>query len=365
MVPKVLKYIDKLFIEKDGSFKFSARSPSTLLATDFAVSTMYLLEGAEKLKEYGQSKEYLLSAQSEADIFIDPLFNPKDTFGSHSTNYIINQFTYFTLIALDHLGEVFSSLRFYQNEFADEKKIRSWINQLDFSRFWYVSNEIMFIFYFSSYLLKYGDVEAKNLAERNIDILFEVLNEKQDPDTGYWGTELNNRNLIDGCYGAAHILLFYDYFKKDIRYTDKIIDNTLFLHSENGLMGNKYGGACEDYDAIDIYLRCMRYTDHRKSDIISQLLKMKEQMLKRESPSGGFPYRISNNPIRRTIKIAMKRSYRYSGWGGMETLAYLPDIWATWFRSMSLAVIDLITENKKDFYSYSLPAWGFIDLQYE
>ena len=360
MNKEIRRYIDSMRLKEEGSFRFSKNANTTILSSSFALSTLYLLEGGAIAEEYIDSKTYLRTQRTEKGYFLDKNFIAEDTTGSHKQEYILSQFTYFTMIALDMLGDSVPGLPFVDEKYGNQAKLEEWIRAQDFSRFWYSSNELMFVLYFLSYILKYSQKNHKDEAEQQLQLFFSILNSKQDPETGYWGTDLNNGNLLDGCYGSAHIYLFYDYYKREIPYVKQIIVNTLTLHAENGLLGNKYGGACEDYDAIDIYLRCMKQTDYRKGDVVNMLEKMRKVIGESQHRNGGFPYRISQNSIRRSFKIAMKRSYMYSGWTKMETIAYEPDLWATWFRSLSLKVIDYMIDEKDEFYSYHLPAWGYI-----
>lgn len=360
MDKNISTYIRSRLREEGNTFNFSRRVPATLLSTDFALNTLFLLEGRKGTDEFLPGREYLHACRTDQDYFMDPGFHMEETSGSHSLDYIRNQFTYFTLIALDMSGILVRDPAFFYEHYSDAEKLSAWIEGMDFSKFWYNSNKLMFVLYYLSYIIKHSKKADTAGMEQLLDRYFAILNEKQDKNTGYWGTDLNQGNLYDGCYGSAHLYLFYDYYKREIPHVEKIIDNTLKLHASNGLLGNKYGGACEDYDAIDIYLRCLNQTDHRKGDVINMLEKMRKVIGESQHRSGGFPYRISQDPLRRMIKIAMKRSYMYSGWRKMETIAYEPDLWATWFRTLSLKVIDYMIDGNEEFNSYHLPAWGYI-----
>jgi hypothetical protein len=291
----------------------------------------------------------------------DPKFNNKDLTGSHKVDYIKGQITYFSLIALDVLGYQVTNLGEIENFLKDNRKTEEWYKSLDLSHFWYESNKIMFLMYFFFYIQKYGYKNQSEIAKENIKLLIDLLNSTQDKQTGFWGTNLNGNNLYDGCFGSAHIYLFYDFLGIEIPNTKKIIDSTLKLHCGNGLVKHKHGGACEDYDAVDIYLRCLNQTDYRKSEVFDVLYKMRNVIKSSQNKDGGFPYRIAGNFLEQFIyNHLLKRTYTYSGWRIMKTKSFQSDLWATWFRNLSLKVIDYLLDEKENFNSYSLPAWGYI-----
>lgn len=357
---KVVKYLDSLY--NNGGYAFSQYSNRTILSTDFSVSLQHILKENHALKRYEDIKKYLQESRQENGLVIDKTFDLNNQ-GHHKNDYVTYQFTFFTLIALDILGVKYDQLDF-MSPFLNKESLLAWFAGLEWGRFWYESNKIMFIMYFLSYLHLYGDNDLKTRAADALEICFDVLNKRQDPETGFWGTDLNGNNLYDGCYGAAHIFLFYDYFKREIRYPEKIIDSTLKLHSRNGLMGSEEGGACEDYDAIDIYYRILKQKTYRRNEIEDKLLLIKEKISRAQNRDGGFSYRVSNfKPqfLRKQPKLDLSITYKYSSWERMETPVYASDTWATFFKVLTLEVIEQMTSKKPmSVNAYHLPGWGFI-----
>lgn len=356
---KATEYFLSLLLEKEGTFRFSTQSPhTTLLASDFAVMALFLTNSVDSLHKEKVIKA-LLEHKTAQNGFCDLMFDTGiERF--HKPDYTINQFAFFTLTALDHLDIHFQKLDFF-DEYLDVRKLAEWFDTIEWGRFWYESNKIMFWLYFYAYIIKYGNATDKARAKGCIEFSFNLLNSKQDKNTGYWGTDLNNNNIVDGCFGAAHIYLFYDYFGREINYKEKIIDNTLTLHTKNGLILTSEGGACEDYDAVEIYLRLMKQTVYRKQDIIKQLVKMKKTINRNQEPYGGFPYRISQKKYG-LFKQRKEDVYRYSSWELMESRLYYSDSWGTFFRLLTLAVIDKLLQPENRWYkSYALPGWGYID----
>lgn len=354
---KVENYINNLYDPNSGFFSFSKYSNPTLLSTDFAIMSLYLINGLERIDNKLIIKD-LLRLKTPENSFIDFQYNQSMERG-HKPDYILNQYTFFTLIALDQLGVTYEKLHFF-DVFLDHNKLKEWLNSLNWSNFWYESNKIMFWLFFLSYIHKYGNDLDKLKAEEIVDIIFEILNKKQDKNTGFWGTNLNNNNLVDGCFGAAHILLFYEYYKREIPYKKEIIDNTLALHSKNGLVLNNEGGACEDYDVVEIYLRVLEQTDYRRNEVVNKIEQMKRTIISNQESDGGFPYLIGNRKYG-IFKQKNNNVYRYSSWELMETKLYYSDTWATYFRILTVAIIDYILKIEiYKFQTYNLPGWGYI-----
>lgn len=344
----------------DGSSNFSASSNSSFLPTSFGIMIDFLMD--EKYLKNNKSISYLEQGISQNSTkIIEPTLKKKDLIQSDSIEYVENQISYFSVIALDVLGKKLPKLSIVDDVLESDENLIKWFESLNLAHFWYESNRIMFVFYFLFYIEKYAEENRKMKAAQRIQLLINLLNNSQDKKTGFWGTNLNGNNLYDGCYGAAHILLFYDYLNEEIPWKERIVDNTLKLHAKNGLMRTTHGSACEDYDAIDIYLRCLNQLDYRKDEIYEVLCRMKKTIISSQSNNGGYPYKVAGNFYKQVLyDHILKREYSYSGWAPMKTRSYSPDLWATWFRILSIKVIDFLLNGDEDFNSYWLPAWGYI-----
>lgn len=358
---KAENYVQSL-VGTDGAFKFSATSNATILSTSFVVQILNLLDSKLLLKTKNTTSSYLLDKRNKDDYFRDVNFDESTNVSFHKNDYVIPQFTYFSMIALDHLGVHFDDLKF-MHKFYETKSLKNWFNNLEWGQFWYESNKIMFLLYFFAYLIKYGNKENSEKSKEAIETSFKILSAKQDKNTGLWGTNLNNNNIPDGVYGAAHIYLFYEYFNKEIQYKERIIDSVISMHVENGLSQTKEGGACEDYDLVEIYSRVLKQTDYRKNEVFEQLSKMYSVIDNAQQKDGGFSYKlyrpknISDRLFKRKPKDAV---YTYSSWSQMITPIYYSDIWATFFRMLTLESIGRMINRSKKLQSYTLPGWGYI-----
>lgn len=352
---KVFLYLNSLYDNKERGYRFNSDGNVVLLSSDFVLMTLFLLDNPEMKSEI--LADDLLKHKTETRSFFDLKFD-ETIDRAHKPDYVINQFTFFSLIVLDELGYHFDDLPFF-DKYLNIDVMKQWFDSLKWNCFWYESNKIMFWMYFYSYIIKYGPQQKKQQAQECIEEAFNILNCKQDKKTGYWGTDLNNNNLVDGCFGAAHIFLFYDYFGKEIQYPDRIIDNTLSLHSDNGLILSAEGGACEDYDAVDIYFRLLKRTDHKRNDIYLRLEQMRNVIRKSQERDGGFAYKISQKKIG-LFRKKKEDTYRYSSWELMNSRIYYSDTWGTYFRLLTIAAAEKMISGKSLYKSYSLPGWGYL-----
>lgn len=347
-----MEYFKK--IKSENGFKFSEYSNQTILSTSFVILTKHLLQ--EEIENKKEITQYLLNSRNTDGYFIDPNYK-YHKHPEHDSEYVIPQFTFFSLSALDVLGVKNLELPFLK-EFNQEKLLEELKKSLE-KNFWATSNQLMFLMYFITYKLKY--LKAAGCQEY-IDLIFKFLNKNQNRENGFWGNDMTTKSIYAKAYGAAHIYLFYDFYKKEIPYTEQIIDNCLEMHSKNGLIQTLEGGACEDYDIIEIYFRCLKQTDYRREEILNKLFNMKKILLKDKKRDNSFSYkRYSKKAIQRIFDINLKtEKYRYSSWDYMETPYYLSDSWGTFFRHLSLKLIDNMLEGDTEYNSATLPSWGYI-----
>ncbi|MFZ6664547.1 hypothetical protein [Peijinzhouia sedimentorum] len=347
------KYLSS--IATNSGFKFSKYSNQTILSTSFAISTSHLEKIELTNKEtYGS---YLLANRTEEGYFTDENYGyHKHIY--HGPDYVLPQFSFFSLTALDILGFRAKDLFFVQE--LSEDSLLGLLESSMLQNFWATSNQVMFQLYFLAYELKYNLEANKELILRKIDLVFEFLNRKQNKNDGYWGNDKITPSMYHKAYGAAHIYLFYDYFGKEIPLIEKVIDSTLKLHKSNGLIETLEGGACEDYDIIEIYLRCLKQSDYRKDEIFQRLIQMKSTIEASQNKDRGFSYRLKKSNWRDVFRKKDMSSYKYSSWDYMETPLFESDIWATFFRCLSIKTIEHIVFNKNNFNSINLPGWGYI-----
>jgi hypothetical protein len=354
----VLEYSEQLFDTKNSGFRFFRSGNSTILSTSFGVQLNFLLGN---LANYPTDKiSTALKEQQDAKtgLFIDSHFDMKDVVGFEE-EYILWQFSYFATIALDMLSEAPVYPFNFLISLKDKEALEKWLNKQDFKKFWRTSNKLMFLLYFLTY-------EQERLGTNNsklTDLLFSFLDAKQDAKTGFWGIQ-SGATLENGMFGAAHIYLYYDFYNREINYKERIINNVIRLQNTYGLFGSNFGGACEDYDAVEILSVLIKHCDYKRDFVKTSVGKTYEMILKHQNRDGGFPYSIDTRSFRRKLKDTVKKRpyvYKYSGWQKMKSSLFESDLWGTYFRVLTIVKIErmlgIISRNKYNFYS--LPGWGY------
>jgi len=352
----VLKYSRSLFDSTNYGFKFFKHGNLTILSTSFGVQLNFLLDGLKNYPIDKLSANLRKQQDRKTGLFIDNDFDIKQTMGFEE-EYIFWQFTYFTTIALDMLGKKPQYSFIFLDDLKNKESLEKWLNKQDFKSFWYTSNKIMFLFYFLTYEQERLNIDNRVL----IEYLFNFLDLRQDFNTGFWGTQ-NGASLENGMFGASHIYLFYDYYGKEINYKDKIIDNVIKLQNKFGLFGSKFGGACEDYDAIEILSILMKNSNYKFEVIKKTISKTYNTIIKNQNKDGGFSYRIDNRNVFNKIKNVINQkenTYKYSGWTRMKSNFFRSDIWGTYFRVLAIAKIEEMSNKKNKFRFYPLPGWGY------
>ncbi len=361
MQNKTVSFIESLYCQEDRGFRFHPKGNVTLLSTCFAVQSLYLIDKVH-IVDTAKISEAIIQQQRYDGLFVDKNFSSEQLSGLQSIEYIEWQFTFFSLIALDMLGISSKTGLHFLEPFQEYKYLEQWLDTRNWTDFWYCSNEIMFLLYFL--------IKSRNDGDDTVDIsinrIIEYLNARQDEKTGYWGEKVQ-LNPLNGMFGAAHIYLFYHYLGKKIQYPDQIVLSTLALQLDDGLYGPAGGGACEDYDGVEILIRLLNRCPELKPNIEKSLLHTLKTLIGGIDRTGGFSYRLKKNAVPSVLKRIINQTlgrtkYRYSGWNLMECDKYSPDIWGTYFRLMTVAHIETTLGLPRTFpyNSYSLPGWGYL-----
>lgn len=356
-------FLETIYDARNGGFKFCENGRATLLSSCFAVQLCYLLN-RQDLLDRRMLTERIASLQQPDGTFVDSGFSRSQLIGRQSDEYLRWQFTFFALAALDMLEVRPVHENGFLRDFQDPYFAEAWLMRQDFEDFWYGSNIIMFLLFFLAYEREKGNT---TVYDDSLLRIFACLDRLQDETTGFWG----KRAQVDpanGMYGAAHIYLFYEYFRRPIDHVPAIVQSTLRLQHSNGLYGGCEGGACEDYDGVEILVRTKSGAPAVASGKIDESLrKTYAMLLHRQHPSGGFSYRVSSAApgmvLRRVVdKVSGRLVYRFSGWEKMACNPYSPDIWATYFRFLTIAQIETTLDLPRsyNYRSSRLPSWGYL-----
>ena len=341
----------------EGGFLYTRSGVMTRYSTAYGVQLAYLLNCLHLL-DRDKIINFLKSEQdSTTGLFYDSCCKNRNE--SYSIEYNLLSLTFFSLISLDMLEEKPVFELAFLEEFKNINLLNKWLLEREKEDFWYASNLIMFVLYFFAYDQKYRN----NNNNKYVTSILDYLDEKQDSQTGYWITKKTS-DLEHALYGAAHIYFFYNYFNREINFKERIIDNTIKFQNQYGLFGDKYGGACEDYNGIEVLTSLSKKTNYKR-DLVTQTLKNSYKAIaKNRNRDGGFSYYIDNRDFLRRLKkkYFTKRSVFYEE--SCNTMKsdpfYQSDMWSTYFRSLALAKIEHFQEYliQRDYRFYDLPGWG-------
>jgi hypothetical protein len=310
---------------------------------------------------------YIQNFQDEkTGYFLDNTALPQND-ASHDREYIYLQLTDFAQLALSALNENAKYKYTFLEKYRDEEYLRKWFYGLNWKDPWLVSNLIMFIL---NSMIYEGEIENK----KYIDTIIALLNQTQDPKTGYWnlGNEVTLHNQMAGAY---HFIFFYTYLNIEPNHIDKIIDSTFLIQNYDGLFNYEGGGgSCDDLDAVDLLCRATFYSEHEKSEIKNSLHFTYESLLNNQNPDGGFCWAKRNklnigdflylinirmlkhkpdflsNATSKTKKIGYNiiNNQFYWKYSGLETMKLKnddSDLFSTWFRLTSIAFIETTFED--------------------
>lgn len=356
-------FLKELYDSDTAAFRFHARGEKTLLSTCFGVQTAYLIKALDDFDRW-RLIETIGKCQEGNGLFRDKSFSSADLVGQQEETYLLWQFTFFSLLALEALGHKSQHNLHFMLPFMEEGYLRKWFETRRWENFWYCSNEIMFLMFFLVYMRDRIGKDAVKMSNC-LQWCLEELDQRQDSSTGFWGTSVRH-DPLNGLYGAAHVVGFYDYLGHQLKHSDSMVQATLGLQSANsGLFGEKWGGACEDYDAVEVLVHTSRQKKDL-SEVKSALSRMEYRIMEGMDNSGGYPYSITGKGFggiwnRMMIRLKGQNLYYYSGWRRMHSSRLKPDLWGTYFRTLAIAqircLLDPFSVSRWNFLS--LPGWGY------
>lgn len=358
----------------DGSYSFSNKNnSSSCLSTSFALLTLEILQQKNSIEL--DSISYILKHQQNDGLFYDSIME-KNNKNQHDYKYISHQITYHAIMVCDMLDISLPHKLSFLNEYKDIIYLKEWLHNLNWSNPWLVSNNIMFILYFFIY-------EQENHKLDNSIYIKTIINwliENQSSCTGYW--DYNKKSTLHNqMAGAFHFLFFFDYMDIDIPLKNEIIKSTLLIQEYDGLYSYASGGgSCDDLDGIDLLCRLFncKENEKHKNNIKKSLSKSYHSLIKNQNIDGGFCWAKRRNfkwkniiyliPLRLILQkknidaknsflmkskniiysifFKKKLTWCYSGIEDYKINIDDSDIFSTWFRVLSLTLIEKTLNNK-------------------
>lgn len=304
----------------DFSYKFSysTESPS-LYSSCYACMLRGLLNDIDESEKKGWL-DYFDSFQNENGLFYDPLISKTKEFET-GDGWGARHLLPHLLIAYTRLGGVPQKEFHFLKPFEDREYMIRWLNSLDLYSIYSTSNQIMNILC----ALQYCRDKMNGKFKESISVAEKWLLERFNPDTGLWFPFRNQTkdNLNNAIRGSYHIfpIFVYDGISMSVEQTASSIRGTQnFL---GGFDTNLCSSACYDIDGIEPFIRFSNSDCEETEKVLTKAFKW---IMSNQNSDGGFVF----------------QRYAHFSYGGdplMESEINESNMFATWFRSLSIFYI--------------------------
>lgn len=323
------KYVWSLHCPDDsfGAFKYKdGDNPPLLYASVFAALHLSLVNELACLDKSKKEEwaSYINSFQDIDGLFKDPLImneiaEKEDWWG----------WRHLTILALMALNALDSKPRFSLNfleNINNIEKCKKWLDSLNWhEKIAFTSNTVQnYITAMQFARDKMGEENLKNITDF---VLTELFN-RCDPSSGLWLSGITDKRnaLSQEVQAGYHFWLLFFYDEKMIPYPPKLYKNLQELQNPIGgfNLADFNASACEDIDAIDPLVRLANFPTVNRKEISTIITKSLKWLVFNYNPDGGAVFRRDS-------------SFEY-GHPLMKTEKNQSSIFATWFRTLSLAL---------------------------
>lgn len=234
----------------------------------------------------------------------------------------------------------------YLDPYKKLDNLRTWLESHDWMRkvrpgndF---DNEVMNIACALQYERDYCEDERAGQA---IAFIQDDLVKRINASTGMWGpTPETPPDLSRAVQFAYHLYAIFFYDAMELPMPHNVIDLTLHTQNELGGFGvPENSSACEDIDSIHILIRLSRQSAHRQHDVQMTLKRGLAWVLSNQNDDGGFVFR-------RNESLAYGHRLMTSK---VNESAMFP----TWFRSLSVALLNEHLFSNRDLHLPRLPGY--------
>jgi len=326
---KLIQYLDSLYDKESGTYASVYGHGSTLYGTGYAVLTKYYLGIRNPCEK--RTLDFISNCQDEkTGFFVGPElrnWSPPIENITHTREHLLMHLTVSALPVLTQFGQTPKFPLKFAHAFTDRDYLANWLSQRDLTKAWLEGNNLLFI---GQLLVFLRDVEKYPHADQALVQWFNWLDNRIDPATGLWGTDLGC-NHFGGVYGGYHQLLVYYYENHPVRSPECLVDVVLNLqHPDGGFAEYRGGGACEDVDCVDILVNLYKLYDYRRADIRVALRKCLDHLWTLQRYDGGFPSsRFEETHIHMGIpatKTTMEHCGMFETWFRVHTFALIAEI---------------------------------------
>jgi hypothetical protein len=306
-----------------GGSRSVSGGPATLYGTCYSNLGRYYLGLTDRMSP--DAERFVVSCQDEeSGLMIGPELRSSDTRPGSALDreHLILHVTCATLGACRQFGIRPKYAVRAAHRFCDPEYLAAWLSRRDFTQAWLEGNNLLFV---GELLVYLRDVEGHEAAQAALDLWFEWLEQKVDPETSLWGTD-GYCSPADAVYGGYHQLLAYFHENHPIVNPEGLVDTVLLLqHASGGFRPKGNAGACEDVDCVDILVNLYKRFDYRRAEIRRALGRCVDHILATQNADGGFPYNVG-------------QPQNHMGIPGTFASPNASTAFATWFRIHSLAL---------------------------
>ena len=344
----ILSYLTTVKYDNNDSvlYKFCTKSNiADLYSTTYAFMLKGLF-GAITEDEIIQGTKYFQSCQTKDGLFRDPIL--QSTYAETGDNWGWRHLAPHILIVLEYMNTKPKYDFNFIFKIFDKSGVEHWLNNLNWqSDYGNICNTIMNIGVLLQYSRdKFDNQKASIYIERMYEWLFQ---NKIDKNTGLLGNnESKGKSSIHSkINGTYHLftLLFYD------QINISFIKNTVIsvLNNQNYIGGfgpNLISNACDDIDSLYILSKYFCEDIYLKERVVNSITKSLKWIITNQNQDFGFVFK-RNKP------------FVYGGQHILSSLKNESNLFATWFRTLSIAYGINYLNLEHDFKFSTAPGYQF------
>jgi hypothetical protein len=203
------------------------------------------------------------------------------------------------------------------------------------------------------------DVQHQDWADEAVTHILNELDRRVDVPSGLWGppqtTVYTDKVWLSQRVQAAyHFWLLYLYEGRKPPAPQAALDHVLATQNERGGFGwgvhnptaPLNSSACEDIDSLDPLVRLAQITDYRRDEVRAALLRARPWVESNYNPDGGA--------------VFMRGVPFQYGHERMSSAAEESALFATWFRALSLAILDWGLGDRAGWHFLNAPGYQFM-----
>ena len=342
---QTLDYLASLAGPEVGKYRYStSASLYTVYSSAFACMTRSLLGDIAPLTDDERAGwvSYFDRHQDAVDgLWRDPAVSGPDFEAGHWWG--ARHLAPLVLSSYDALGSKPKLELAWMNRLLDASAVVGWLEGLDWDAgLDFTGNEVL---NYGSVLQIIRDNSPTIEVQGAVKAMLGWLEEAVDPSTGLWGPEPQSKSARSRAVQAAyHFWLLFAYEGMDIPYGDRAVEFVLRTQNELGGYGvSVNSSACEDIDSIDPLVRLMKQVPSRREEIEQALRWSLPWVLVNHNGQGAFSFRRG-------------AGFEY----GSAAMSAGPDegsVFATWFRTLSLAYMTSALGLPNDFTIRRFPGY--------